>query len=336
MAALVSVAYFLAASRRLPQGVADFYASDLWPGLLLWLFASSAFVLVHSVLWTKRDGWRRAVRFSVACGLMTIPPFGIVGWAHPLNAAGGVFPAWSWAGLVAMAAGLAVMTTWRRPAATIVLAGFWLWSVASWTDAKLPKAWHGVDLNLGSSLGREAGLQRQRDLIATVRAQPPVDARVAVLPEGALGAWTPTVERLWTRALAGTSLTIIAGATVINGEGYDNALVAISQAGGDVLYRERMPVPGSMWQPWRRWLGTSGGARAYFFANPVAGSRFAPLICYEQLVVWPVLQSMLSDPDFIVAVGNGWAGTSIVDIQRASTEAWARLFDKPLVISFNT
>lgn len=88
MAALVSVAYFLAASRGLPQGVAAFYASDLWPGLLLWLFASSAFVLVHSVLWTKRDGWRRAVRFSVACGLMTIPPFGIVGWAHPLNAAG--------------------------------------------------------------------------------------------------------------------------------------------------------------------------------------------------------------------------------------------------------
>jgi apolipoprotein N-acyltransferase len=67
------------------------------------------------------------------------------------------------------------------------------------------------------------------------------------------------------------------------------------------------------------------------------GRKLAPLICYEQLVVWPVLQSMLHDPDVIVAVGNGWwtAGTSIVAIQRASATAWARLFGKPLILSFN-
>ena len=96
-----------------------------------------------------------------------------------------------------------------------------------------------------------------------------------------------------------------------------------------------------MWQPWRSWLGQTGGARADFFANPVAeldGRKIAPLICYELLVVWPILQSMRSDPDVIVAVGNGWwtSGTSIVEIQRASVAAWARLFDKPLTISFNT
>jgi len=51
-----------------------------------------------------------------------------------------------------------------------------------------------------------------------------------------------------------------------------------------------------------------------------------------------ILQSMLSDPDIIVAVGNGWwtASSSIVAIQRASAVAWARLFDKSLIISFNT
>jgi hypothetical protein len=49
------------------------------------------------------------------------------------------------------------------------------------------------------------------------------------------------------------------------------------------------------------------------------------------------LQSAFHRPDAIVAVGNGWwtAGTAIIDIQRASSEAWARLFDLPLVISFN-
>jgi apolipoprotein N-acyltransferase len=102
-----------------------------------------------------------------------------------------------------------------------------------------------------------------------------------------------------------------------------------------------MPVPGSMWQPWRPLLGQSGGARAHLFANPtvaVGNGRAAPLICYEQLIAWPVLQSMFHDPDVIVAVGNGWwtKGTSIVAIQRASTQAWARLFAKPVILSFNT
>lgn len=53
-ATAISAAYFLAASRGLPQGVANFYSSDIWPGTLLWLVASSAFVVVHVVLWTDR------------------------------------------------------------------------------------------------------------------------------------------------------------------------------------------------------------------------------------------------------------------------------------------
>ncbi|TIT10619.1 MAG: hypothetical protein E5W85_18635 [Mesorhizobium sp.] len=87
-------------------------------------------------------------------------------------------------------------------------------------------------------------------------------------------------------------------------------------------------------------MGSGGGARAHLFANSVvelAGRRIAPLICYEQLLVWPVLQSVLHAPDAIVAVGNGWwaTGTSIADIQNASTIAWARLFRLPLVTAFN-
>jgi apolipoprotein N-acyltransferase len=164
--------------------------------------------------------------------------------------------------------------------------------------------------------------------------------RTVVLPESSLGFWTPTVERLWVKALQESDATVIAGAAIIDANGYDNVLVAISGDGAQILYRERMPVPGSMWQPWRALLGQSGSARAHFFANPLVtavDARIAPLICYEQLIVWPVLQSLLQEPDFIVAVGNGWwtKGTSIVAIQRASTQAWARLFAKPLVLSFN-
>lgn len=339
-AMLVSSGYFLAASRGLPQGVAAFYSSDLWPGLLLWLCASFSFVTLHTLLWTRAAG-ALPCRYLLAAVIVAIPPFGITGWAHPVTAAGVLFPGWGWWGLGAMTAGLAGLVTRPWPAVAMALTGLWLWSAATWTNPRLPEAWRGVDLELGASLGREDGLERHRDLIATVHATARDGIRFVVLPESALGLWTPTTERLWTGGFADGDIAVIAGAVVVDADGYDNVLVAIDSKGGRILYRERMPVPGSMWQPWRSWVGESGSARAHFFGSAIAivgDVRVAPLICYEQLVVWPVLQSMLDAPDVVVAVGNGWwtAGTSIVDIQRASTEAWARLFDKPLVISFNT
>ncbi len=339
VALLVSGGYFLAASRGLPQGVAAFYASDLWPGLLLWLCASASFVAVHAVLWTKRSR-ARPLRYLIAAVLMALPPFGITGWAHPATAAGILFPGWEWWGLLAVTAGLMGLVTRAWPAVAIVLSGLWLWSAANWTEPKLPEGWLAVDLDLGASLGRDASLERHSALVATVKDRA-VGGRAVVLPESALGFLTPTVERLWVNALQGTDITVIAGAAMLGAETYDNILFGLSADGGKVLYRERMPVPGSMWQPWRSWFGKSGGARAHLFGSPVAtmgNRRVAPLICYEQLVVWPILQSMLHDPDLIVAVGNGWwtKGTSIVAIQRASTIAWAKLFAMPLVVSLNT
>ncbi len=340
VAALVSAGYFLAASRGLPKGVATFYVSDIWPGLLLWLCASLSFVTVHSALWTRVEG-ARSFRYLLAAGFMAVPPFGITGWAHPVTAAGVLFPGWGWWGLALMTAGLASLTTRIWPAVAIVLAGFWLGSAAFWADPKPPKAWRGVDLEMGASLGRDAGLQRHRDLVSLVRAATGNGVRFVLLPESTLGFWTPGVERLWAAGLADSAVAVIAGAAVVDTEGYENVLVTIDRTGGRILYRERMPVPGSMWQPLRRWVGESGGAKADFFANPVvvAGvSPATPLICYEQLIIWPILQSMLHDPDFILAAANGWwaKGTSIVAIQRAATTAWAKLFDKPLVMSFNT
>ncbi|WP_287384320.1 conjugal transfer protein TraB [Mesorhizobium sp.] len=339
-AGIASAAYFLAASRGLPQGVANFYGSDLWAGLLLWLIASFAFVAVHTVLWTKRPGWQRAARFGTAAVLMAVPPFGIIGWAHPLTAAGVLFPGWGWAGLAGAVAGLLVMTTRWWPAAALACGGFWLSSAAFWTAPSLPDGLRGLDLERGQSLGRDGALEQQRDLIAKVMRVAGQGAGIVVLPESALGFWTPSLERLWRDALASTSVTVIAGAAVVDPCGYDNVLVEISGHEALILYRERMPVPVAMWQPWQSMMGQGGGAKAHFLTSPVvelAGRRAAPLICYEQLLVWPVLQAMLYRPDAIIAVGNGWwtAGTSIVAIQNAGTIAWARLFGVPLVTAFN-
>jgi hypothetical protein len=247
-ALLVSAGYFLAASRGLPQGVANFYAADLWPGLVLWTAASLSFAGVHGALWKGRpegkspgDGRARmamAARYLAAAMLMGLPPLGITGWAHPLTATGVLFPGWGWWGLVAMTAGLAMMTSRYWPAAAIVLGGFWLWSTATWTSPNLPEGWKGVDLEQGQKLGRDGSLGYHRDLIATVRAAAGEKTRFIVLPESALGFWTPTVARLWQQGLRGSALTVIAGAAVIDPGGYDNVMVTVSADEAQILYHE--------------------------------------------------------------------------------------------------
>ncbi len=339
-AAAVAAAYFLAASQGLPQGVATFYGASVLLGVSLWIGAALAFVEVHAALWSRQPGWGRAVRYGIAAILLAVPPFGIVGWAHPITAAGILFPEWGWWGLAATAVIMFAATTRGWAAVMVVLLCLGVWSAVTSIEPPRPEKWTGLDLRLGSSLGRGSDLEQHQALIGMVLAAVAEGARVVVLPENALGLWTPTVGELWRSRLRSLDVMVIAGATVIRPDGYDNVMVAIGANGARVVHRQRMPVPVSMWQPWRAWIGEPGGARADLFGESIAmvgGRRIAPLICYEQLLVWPILQSMAHRPDLIVAIGNGWwtVGTHIAAIQQASSAAWARLFGLPFVVSFN-
>jgi len=337
VAGLVSMAYFMAASRGLPAGVSIFYASDIWIGLGLWIAASLLFVTVHTVLWSPKPGWHRPLRYLAAWALMSVPPFGIVGWASPITAAGVLFPGWGWAGLAATAASLSAMTTRVWPLAGVAISLAWVVSAVTWTDPEPPEGWVGIDTAFDYQVaGNHADYAQHTKTIGLVRRAAENGAGTVVLPESALGIWTPTTERLWSRNVADLRVVVAGGAVVVNESGYDNVMIELTGEGARVLYRERMPVPISMWRPW-----ASGGASAQFFGDPTgrfAGTSIAPLICYEQLIVWPILQSMLLGPDVIVATGNGWwtGDTNIVPIQRASAKAWAVLFNLPLVIAFNT
>lgn len=340
-ATFVAGGYFLAASRGLPQGVSNFYGAGFEAGINLWIAASVLFVATHTLLWTARPGRGRVIRYVAIAVLLSVPPIGIVGWAHPITAAGILFPGWSWLGLGAAAIGLLIMTTRFRPIAILTLGGLWIWSAANWTVPSRPQGWIGVDTTFGGSNSVYADYQQHLETIRRVRGEAVAGAAVVVLPESALGVWTPTIERLWTRTLQDVDVTVYGGAVVVYETGYDNAMLELSGQEASVRYRERMPVPVSMWQPWLSLLGTPAGARADFFANPIVpvrGVRVATLICYEQLLVWPILQSALGSPDVLVAPANGWwtSGTEIIGIQIAVTTAWARLFGLPLALAINT
>lgn len=339
-AVLVSAAYFLSASRGLPQGVVNYYGADGSLGLVLWLAASLAFVSVYGALWSRRAGWHKPFRLGTAMLLMSVPPFGIVGWASPIPAAGILFPEVGWFGLALCFAALLLLATPRWPVPLAVVAVLWVASVATWVTPSSPPGWVGIDTHFQGVNGQYAGYEQERQTIGLVQAAIVRGYDNILLPESALGIWTPTVEHLWTKSLAGTNATVVAGAVVLTNRGYDNVMVELSAHGARILYHDRMPVPVAMWQPWLSWIGQAGGARADFFANPavsVNNQHVALLICYEQLLVWPVLQSMLYRPELLIGASNDWwtRSTNIALLQRAVATAWARLFSAPVIFANN-
>jgi apolipoprotein N-acyltransferase len=205
----------------------------------------------------------------------------------------------------------------------------------------LPQGWIGVDTRFGGRNGEYAGYQQQLNTIDRVRDRARGGASMIVLPESAVGVWTPTIERLWVRALQDLDATVFGGAVMVDQTGYKNVMLELSAQGAVVHYQQRIPVPVSMWQPWLKLVGAPAGARADLFANPIVtvrGTRVATLICYEQLLIWPVLHSAIGSPDLLLAPSNGWwtANTNIVAIQIATTTAWASLFELPLVMAINS
>ena len=69
----------------------------------------------------------------------------------------------------------------------------------------------------------------------------------------------------------------------------------------------------------------------------IGDQRAAILICYEQLLTWPILASTLERPTVLVAVANDYwvEQTSIPRYQVSAVRAWSRLFSLATVSAVN-
>lgn len=333
---LVMLAYYLAAARGLPFGAARFFGNDT-PAIfsaLLWFGASLALSAPWACLWARQGYYWRVPLALVLC---TVPPVGLVGWANPATAAGVFFPALGWLGLVAMVAALAALCYWptRVGAALAVaaLAGAMVSSPAapSWIQAH--QTTYGGSGGAGRDFMRDYAANQSMIELAVSSKAPFV-----LFPETVAGLWTPATAELWEDAAAhlrATGRTALVGAEVpIEGTGRTrNALVFVGHHSGELV--QRIPVPVSMWKPW-----ADAGTEANLFGDGIGqvnGKRAAVLVCYEQLLVWPMLLSQAAGPEIVIGAANDyWAAeTSIPGIQTMTLRAWSRLFSVPLVVAVN-
>lgn len=332
-AAAIAIAYYAAASLPLIETFRSFAGErEISPSAVLtWLLASSLLALPLSVAWTANRA-ALAWRIPLALIIATVPPLGIIGWASPVAAAGVLFPGTAWFGLVGamLLPGLLIV---MRPA---VWAAALICSVAAQLCVELvptPRNWRAVETAFPADHAFQASESLQRIILSS-------RATVTVFPESVISRWSAATEAFWDSTFSQLGnqhrIAIIgAGLPIAESAAYDNAALVINGTQSQA-FLQRVPVPIGMWRPFGSGPSVPLRLRSRG-AIDIAGERVAFLICYEQLLVWPVLHSAAERPTLIVGMANQYwvRNTSIPEAQRASLKAWARLFGLPLLIAEN-
>jgi hypothetical protein len=337
-----AMAYYLAAGHGLVKGAGVFFGDTgilpaPIPGILLWTGYSALLSAAWGMMW---GGNHRAVRLLLALVLVSIPPLGVVGGFNPILAAGAYFPGLGWGGLLLTILGFCLLTCSRiSPLAALPFIAIAVASNAVY-DEPVAVGWSALDTSFGpaaspnSQFARLATLQRY---VTSWSTSAPAKS-VLVLPELVGEDWS--INGSWWHRLdsklKAQQQTVLLGAYLPrgNGEMYENVIVSLGHASGPAM-RGRVPVPISMWKPW-----ANTGAIAYWDesgVNEVAGKRVATLVCYEQLLVWPVLLSLLDKPDLLIGPANDWwaKDTNLPELQQQSVKAWARAFSVPSIWTTN-
>jgi apolipoprotein N-acyltransferase len=246
-------------------------------------------------------------------------------------------------------------TSWLGLAATIVLATFMavrprygvpVWAVLlviaclTYHQAPTIPNWQGIDTEFGGSgINLPGPLSDYRNAQFIQRAALASQANVVVFPETSVHRWNSSTDLFWGPQLRllqkrGKTLLIGADVSIPGGTAYKNVVIIRGDAATG-QFQQRVPLPVAMWKP---------GAPDSVPLNlngpgtlQVGHERAAILVCYEQLLVWPVLSSMAERPSVLVGLANDyWAKDTIIPaIQHSCLQAWARLFDIPLVKAVN-
>jgi hypothetical protein len=202
------------------------------------------------------------------------------------------------------------------------------------TNTPEASTWKAVSTQTGVSEGR-----RESETIEQLRrAAATLEARVLVLPESLFARWRTSsdifMRPLW-RELAARGQVVLFGVRRPDAAtGLVDSLVLVRGfESGE--YAQHLPVPVSMYR-----LGEAGSVPLRWggpYTTIVAGEHVGLLICWEQLLVAPMLALSLESPDRLVGVSNLYfaRGTPVAAIQQGAIQSWARLYGVPWVHAVN-
>ncbi len=304
---------------------------------LIWLFVSGLLAAPWALL-CRPDPARLAWAVPCAIALETLPPLGLIGVGNPLNSAGVLFPHTAWFGVAVVFVLSSLPAIYPRT----VLSAMILLVAACGIFVKskpAPANWAAVNTELGGQgLDVTTALENYQAALFIQKTSLEGASSVIVFPES-LVEWNTATEAFWRRSLDKlhqSHRTMILGAKIrIPGPSGDYRNVAVIRGADNSIIDQRIPIPFTMWNPL-----TSPSVPLNLYSSEIVtthGQKAAVLICYEQLLSFPILESFQDKPTLLVGIANDyWAkGTYFPAIQRKNLEAWGRLFNVPVLTAVN-
>jgi hypothetical protein len=331
--------YYAASIWPIIPGATQFFGDDagMHPISIVILWLISAVVLTLPWIWLLLTP-RMSAEWALPIGLCltALLPTGVV---DPLTVAGVLFPGLGWAGLIATIILLGTLSKYRVSSLLCAAMLAAICYVSHPGIPTVPPAWQGHDTQLGGSeLSKQTTTALYKDVLYVQETALDSNARIQVFPEGLINHWTPSAEGFWQSTyseLRQNHQSILFGAeeNLPHRGQYRNELLLRGEY--TATFQQRVPIPYAMWRPWDNF-----GVPIHYFGPSilfVGPRRAAPIVCYEQLLVAPVLISIEHHPEVIVAIANDYwtKGTSIAEIQQSTIEAWSRLFWIPVVSATN-
>lgn len=315
-----------------------------------------------------------AVTIILSAVSTVLPPLGLIGWTSPWI--GAIASGWWAIPLVLLAVGTGAIPLYFYPAlalsGVLVLVAL-LFTFPHPHAASMPKGWVGIDSRFGELSGLsyvEASMKLVPVVLRDLRTH-----SVVLLPESIAGPWLPGTRAVWRPVLqytahhpgkvvlvgadiplqgaspcppterstlvlrrSGVPFGCVRGASPLRGasEGLSDALVKM-QDGREKILPDRIPVPFSMWHPWRKQNNFPMRVFGAPEVGTVDGVKVGYLICYEQLLVWPALALFHQHIRVLLAPANDWwaQGTTIPAIQHVSAQAWAHFLGVPVLFAVN-
>ena len=333
-------AYYLVASRGFLFGVERYYESFGY-AFLAWLGVATISSLLWILIWNSSFR-RRLLLFPLLLIVMILPPFGFISWVNPLPTIAVVLPSFGFLGIILELMIIYILAIfWKRYGDARY---YFMLLVAILLIATLyyfpPKVKENLDIeSIQSDIEYFPmtfdKLKEYKTLKTFFYKVQNSKSQSILLPENALGNYGSVQSMLWQDL--DEKKTVFAGATIYNARRSKNinALLEIKHNSSKVLYKQRVPVLGEMWKPF-----TNKGTEAMIFKQAtvqINGEKAGIFICYEQLLVYPYLQTFFYEPKMLIGISNlYWAkGTNIKVIQKETMELWAILFGVPLSFSVN-
>ena len=333
-------AYYLMASRGFLFGVESYYES-LGYAFLAWVIVATLSSLLWVLIWNSSFK-KRLLLFPLLLFVMILPPMGFISWVNPLPTIAVVLPNFGFLGIVLELIFIYIIAIfWKRysyaryyfmPFITVLLIStLYYFPPKVKENLKIESIQSDIEY-FPMTFDKSKEYKTLKTFFYKVQNS---KSQSLLLPENALGNYSSVQSMLWQDL--DENRTVFAGATIYNAKRSNNinALLEIKHNRSKVLYKQRIPVLWEMWKPF-----TNKGTEATVFEQAtvqINGEKAGVFICYEQLLVYPYLQTFFYEPKILIGISNlYWAkGTNIKSIQKEMMELWAILFGVPLSFSVN-